>query len=144
MLGGVTRHMLPHLPEVPHLHVKRPLVNIFVTLSDVLKWQSQLPAFYNVTFDLHVNWIFIIKLPLWFTNIVQKCQEKMYVVISFSPLPQKIQCSSLFFAPEWTTLTQGLDEWRVYNDIGVLCVSKCKILNTFCPISLPYKYKNYH
>ena len=65
----------------------------------------------------------------------------MYVVISFSPLPQKIQCSSLFFAPEWTTLTQGLDEWRVYNDIGVLCVSKCKILNTFCPISLPYKYK---
>ena len=26
MLGGVTRHMLPHLPGVPHLHVNRPLV----------------------------------------------------------------------------------------------------------------------
>ena len=25
MLGGVTRHMLPHLPGVPHLHVNRPL-----------------------------------------------------------------------------------------------------------------------
>ena len=25
MLGGVTRHMLPHLPEVPHLHENRPL-----------------------------------------------------------------------------------------------------------------------
>ena len=24
MLGGVTRHMLPHLPGVPHLHVNRP------------------------------------------------------------------------------------------------------------------------
>ena len=23
MLGGVTRHMLPHLPGVPHLHVNR-------------------------------------------------------------------------------------------------------------------------
>ena len=26
MLGEVTRHMLPHLPGVPHLHVNRPLV----------------------------------------------------------------------------------------------------------------------
>ena len=25
MIGGVTRHMLPHLPGVSHLHVKRPL-----------------------------------------------------------------------------------------------------------------------
>ena len=25
MLGGVTWHMLPHLPGVPHLHVNRPL-----------------------------------------------------------------------------------------------------------------------
>ena len=27
MLGGVTRHMLPHLPGVPHLHVNRPLMH---------------------------------------------------------------------------------------------------------------------
>ena len=26
MLGGVSYHMLPHLPKVPHLHVNRPLV----------------------------------------------------------------------------------------------------------------------
>ena len=25
MIGGVTRHMLPHLPGVPHIHVNRPL-----------------------------------------------------------------------------------------------------------------------
>ena len=25
MIGGVTRHMLPHLSGVPHLHVNRPL-----------------------------------------------------------------------------------------------------------------------
>ena len=25
MIGGVTRHILPHLPGVPHLHVNRPL-----------------------------------------------------------------------------------------------------------------------
>ena len=24
MIGGMTRHMLPHLPRVPHLHVNRP------------------------------------------------------------------------------------------------------------------------
>ena len=27
MLAGVTRHILPHLSGVPHLHVNRPLVN---------------------------------------------------------------------------------------------------------------------
>ena len=26
MLGGVTRHMLSHLPGVPHPHVNRPLI----------------------------------------------------------------------------------------------------------------------
>ena len=25
MIGGVTHHILPHLPGVPHLHVNRPL-----------------------------------------------------------------------------------------------------------------------
>ena len=25
MIGGVTRHILPHLSGVPHLHVNRPL-----------------------------------------------------------------------------------------------------------------------
>ena len=25
MIGGVTRHMLPHPPGVPHLHLKKPL-----------------------------------------------------------------------------------------------------------------------
>ena len=27
MTGGVTRHMLPHLFGIPHLHVNRPLVS---------------------------------------------------------------------------------------------------------------------
>ena len=26
MIGGVSRHMLPHLSEVPHLHVNIPLL----------------------------------------------------------------------------------------------------------------------
>ena len=29
MIDGVTRHMLPHLPRVPHLHVNRPLTYCF-------------------------------------------------------------------------------------------------------------------
>ena len=29
MIGGVTRHMLPHLSEVPHLHVNRPQIGRF-------------------------------------------------------------------------------------------------------------------
>ena len=28
MIGRVTRHMLPHLPGVPHLHVNRPLKGV--------------------------------------------------------------------------------------------------------------------
>ena len=26
MISGLTRHMLPHLSGVPHLHVNRPLI----------------------------------------------------------------------------------------------------------------------
>ena len=33
MIGGVTRHMLPHLSGVPHLHVNRPL-----ELVSILRW----------------------------------------------------------------------------------------------------------
>ena len=29
MIDGVTRHMLPHLPRVPHLDVNRPLTYCF-------------------------------------------------------------------------------------------------------------------
>ena len=29
MISGVTRHMLPHLSELPHLHVNRPLASLW-------------------------------------------------------------------------------------------------------------------
>ena len=28
MMGGMTPHMLPHLPGVPHLHINRPKIYI--------------------------------------------------------------------------------------------------------------------
>jgi len=31
MIGGVTRHMLPYLPGVPHLHVNGPLNDYYLT-----------------------------------------------------------------------------------------------------------------
>ena len=34
MIGGVTRHILPHLPGVPHLHVNRPLITLFWEIVD--------------------------------------------------------------------------------------------------------------
>ena len=37
MLGGVTRHVLPHLPGVPHLHVNRPLVGAIQRQRNVQK-----------------------------------------------------------------------------------------------------------
>ena len=37
MLGGVTRHMLPRLPRVPHLHVNRPLVARMFDNCDALQ-----------------------------------------------------------------------------------------------------------
>ena len=46
MLDWVTRHMLPHLPVVPHLHVKRPLFTKHWTLDGnemgyISKWVSK-------------------------------------------------------------------------------------------------------
>ena len=37
MIGGVTHHMLPHLPGVPHLHVKRPLIMFKNLCSQLVK-----------------------------------------------------------------------------------------------------------
>ena len=42
MIGGVSRHMFPRLPEVPHLHVNRPLELL-----------SQYGLFLFVIIDLH-------------------------------------------------------------------------------------------
>ena len=50
MLGGVTRHMLPHLPGVPRLHVNRPLVWLLVQdLYDPILVLEQ----HNVLRELH-------------------------------------------------------------------------------------------
>ena len=38
MIGGVIRHILPHLPGVPHLHVNRPLFTCICTHS---LWQKK-------------------------------------------------------------------------------------------------------
>ena len=35
MIGGVTRHILPHLPGVPHLHVNRPLNPLEQSVTDI-------------------------------------------------------------------------------------------------------------
>ena len=39
MIGGVTRHMLPHLPGVPHLHVNRPLIGT-ITMNKHIRFQD--------------------------------------------------------------------------------------------------------
>ena len=44
MLGGVTRHMLPHLPGVPHLHVNRPL-NTMIDQGKVINTYALLTKF---------------------------------------------------------------------------------------------------
>ena len=33
MIGGVTRHLLPNLPGVPHLHVNRPLDPVYTGMD---------------------------------------------------------------------------------------------------------------
>ena len=42
MLGGVSNHMLPHLPGVPHLHVNRPLVKSLLTYIDAYQLLNNL------------------------------------------------------------------------------------------------------
>ena len=42
MLGGVTHHMLPHLPRVPHLHINRPLVRTGVVYGHLqFTWENR-------------------------------------------------------------------------------------------------------
>ena len=48
MLGGATRHMLPHLPGVPHLHVNRldAMVDaIYRRNARVIEMQNFTPAY---------------------------------------------------------------------------------------------------
>ena len=63
MLGGVTRHILPHLPRVPHLHVNRPLVT---RLLEEMSYASSFNFFFTAAhfhFALveasisHVKWL---------------------------------------------------------------------------------------
>ena len=41
MLGGMTRHMIPHQPGVPHLHTNRPLIIDFPNFS-LARWSTSL------------------------------------------------------------------------------------------------------
>ena len=48
MIGGVTRHILPRLPGVPHLHVTGPntlryLCRSYVPADKHMKWENILP-----------------------------------------------------------------------------------------------------
>ena len=44
MIGGVTRHMLPQLPGVPHLHVNRPLRAEITLISATFFGWKALPS----------------------------------------------------------------------------------------------------
>ena len=61
MIGGVTRHMLPHLSGVPHLHVNRPLVVcfffvlVFVMHDDLCNKQRLLEVVKPMETLVHAN-----------------------------------------------------------------------------------------
>ena len=44
MIAGMTRQMLPHLPEVPHLYVKRPLRAKITLISATFFGWKALPS----------------------------------------------------------------------------------------------------
>ena len=64
MLGGVTRHMLPHLPGVPHLHVNRPLTNTVQIYSDFVKSDSEFLWFIFVVYYLQDRFVHLRSNPL--------------------------------------------------------------------------------
>ena len=61
MIGGVTRHMLPHLSGVPHLHVNGPLVVcfffvlVFVMHDDLCNKQRLLEVVKTMETLVHAN-----------------------------------------------------------------------------------------
>ena len=58
MIGGVTRHMLPQLPGVPHLHVNRPLrAEITLISATFFGWKAPPSS------DFPQNGLFDILLP---------------------------------------------------------------------------------
>ena len=61
MIGGMTRHMLPHLSGVPHLHVNGPLVVcfffvlVFVMHDDLCNKQRLLEVVKTMETLVHAN-----------------------------------------------------------------------------------------
>ena len=51
MLGGVTHHMLPHLPGVPHLHVNRPEKNPDLPMGKIIFVSSLLSLWCKFIFS---------------------------------------------------------------------------------------------
>ena len=76
MIGGVTRHMLPHLPGVPQLHVNRPLV------SPASLWAER--ALLSLYFNEWENIIFSRNLLRKVSKQIQMslCREKEYLTWS--------------------------------------------------------------
>ena len=67
MIGGVSRHILPHLPGKPHLHVNRPLDRrswLFHTSYFNNRWSAQIVhTFFNRIFHPGVSHIICTKRP---------------------------------------------------------------------------------
>ena len=68
MIGGVTRHILPHVPGVPHLHVNRPLnarlilSNFLINLKCFGDKQITFPFFFyqiclSYSHGFHINYV---------------------------------------------------------------------------------------
>ena len=70
MIGGVTRQMLPHLSEVPHLHVNRPLV-----LSLQTNNQSECDAFFRTCEMINMQ----INNQAWSEGKTKNNKQKIYI-----------------------------------------------------------------
>ena len=141
MIGGVTRHILPHLPGVPHLHVNRHLLYSDTSmLSWVIcyQWHSLEQLFWmldqktlvissdnlnsvGITVNIYKNLESFLNMSLSFTNLWLETICETFFLSLWRNKTQSISSkmgeltASLSLAERWTTteICPQFCAWRI-------------------------------
>ena len=138
MLGGVTRHMLPHQPGVPHLHVKQAL-RFFLTRERRVSFERSQgrtrkspDGLLDDTKARRINWLRILKYAcskyFYLTLRIEICTN--YCLLAFSSLLRSIVLKQIHITLIQKTCHNFLLWWfsRDFHISDNLAYQKCFVL----------------
>ena len=159
MLGGVTRHMLPHLTGVPHLHVNRPLIceafflipkiaqdvnkrsiNVFGSpFSSICRVSTVSPTVFSY------NWVAFLKSSSWFDfdQWKKRSQRKTEIFIDGRSIFHSWQSFQLAFLVTWIVTFSAQSEQVSTNTPFFLSALKDYMLDDIQTINL-LPFRLYH